>query len=207
MARPVEFDREEVLQAAMEAFWEQGFRDTSMQDLVRATGLHPGSLYGAFGSKQGLYTAALRRYFQRSNEAMNALLANDPSPVRAVHRYLAVQFDELLDHRGCMLVNAAMEFADGDAEISAEIQLMFRTQESRLAQTLAQARDSGELPRDCDCAGLARFLFCGLHGLHVAARSQLSQAALSDALQRLLGPLDAESQRAATSARPPALMN
>jgi len=204
MARPVEFDRDEVLQATMEAFWERGYRDTSMQDLVRATGLHPGSLYGAFGSKRRLYITALRRYFQCCNEAMTALLGGDSSPLRAVRRYLGAQLDDLSDRRGCMLINAVMEFGDSDAEIAAEIEMMFRANESRLTQALMLARGCGELPRGCDCSGLARFLLCSLHGLHVAARSHLPRAALSDALQRLLNCLDDESQRAAETSRPSA---
>ena len=38
MSRPIEYDRDEVLYAATGTFWEQGFRSTSMNDLVASTG-------------------------------------------------------------------------------------------------------------------------------------------------------------------------
>ena len=39
----------------MRHFWERGYRATSVDDLVRATGVKPGSLYSAFpGGKHAL---------------------------------------------------------------------------------------------------------------------------------------------------------
>ena len=49
--RSAEFDREQVLRAAIQAFLLKGYAKTSMQDLKRSTGLHPGSIYCAFESK------------------------------------------------------------------------------------------------------------------------------------------------------------
>ena len=54
MARPREFDEIRVKEALMKVFWEKGYEATSMQDLVDATGLLKGSLYGAFGGKKAL---------------------------------------------------------------------------------------------------------------------------------------------------------
>ena len=62
MARPVSFDREQVLERATAVFWERGFCETSMSQLVDATRLQPGSLYAAFRSKEGLFLEALDHY-------------------------------------------------------------------------------------------------------------------------------------------------
>ena len=48
MARPRQFDPEEVLDRSMHVFWKRGYHDTSVDDLVNATGVRPGSLYDAF---------------------------------------------------------------------------------------------------------------------------------------------------------------
>ena len=46
----------------MREFWGRGYRDTSVDDLVEATGVQPGSLYNAFpGGKRGLFLKALDR--------------------------------------------------------------------------------------------------------------------------------------------------
>ena len=63
MARPRQFDPDEVLDRSMREFWERGYRETSVDDLVNATGVRPGSLYDAFpGGKRRLFLDALDRY-------------------------------------------------------------------------------------------------------------------------------------------------
>lgn len=62
MARPRSFEEAVVVDAATRCFTDLGYAATSVDDLVAATGLHRGSLYGAFGSKRGLFLAALARH-------------------------------------------------------------------------------------------------------------------------------------------------
>ncbi|OFE14537.1 hypothetical protein BA895_09230 [Humibacillus sp. DSM 29435] len=61
MGRNRGFDEDAVVAAAAAAFSTGGYEATSIDDLVRCTGLHRGSLYQAFGSKRGLFLLALRR--------------------------------------------------------------------------------------------------------------------------------------------------
>ncbi len=61
MGRKRSFDEGAVLAAAGRAFLTAGFEGTSIDELVRATGLLRGSLYQAFGSKRGLFLAVLRQ--------------------------------------------------------------------------------------------------------------------------------------------------
>src|SRR5215469_15173468 len=63
MPRPREFEPDEVLDTVMRQFWERGYRATSVDDLVRASGVKPGSLYSAFpGGKHALLMGSLERY-------------------------------------------------------------------------------------------------------------------------------------------------
>ncbi|MFB2586783.1 TetR/AcrR family transcriptional regulator [Herbiconiux liukaitaii] len=59
MGRNRTFDEAEVVAACASAFRSTGYEGTSIDDLVRASGLHRGSLYKAFGSKRGLFLQAL----------------------------------------------------------------------------------------------------------------------------------------------------
>ena len=62
MARSKEFDVDEVLLKAMHLFWDQGYENTSMQDLVKGMGIHKRSLYDTFGDKHTLFMKVLDRY-------------------------------------------------------------------------------------------------------------------------------------------------
>lgn len=59
MGRTRSFDEATVVASAAEQFRSNGYEGTSLDDLLRVTGLHRGSLYQAFGSKRGLFLAAL----------------------------------------------------------------------------------------------------------------------------------------------------
>lgn len=60
MGRPRNFDVDVVTAAAADTFCRLGYEATSLDDIVSTTGLHRGSLYGAFGSKRGIFLAALQ---------------------------------------------------------------------------------------------------------------------------------------------------
>ena len=74
VGRPREFDEEQVLDAAMKAFWANGYEATSLADLVSVTGLHKGSLYQAFGDKHSLFIQTLSRYLQNIRHHKNQVL-------------------------------------------------------------------------------------------------------------------------------------
>lgn len=60
MGRPRSFDQATVLDCAVTLFARDGYEGTSIDRIVTETGLHRGSLYTTFGSKRGLFRAALR---------------------------------------------------------------------------------------------------------------------------------------------------
>ncbi|MGI3167954.1 TetR/AcrR family transcriptional regulator [Pseudooceanicola sp. C21-150M6] len=107
--RPRSFDEGEVLDRAMQVFWRRGYAETSVADLVAATGLERASLYAAFGDKQGLYLAVLTRYTARMMGLFDAsLTAGDPA-ARLTEFYraaIAVYSDDSVP-RGCLLSNTA----------------------------------------------------------------------------------------------------
>src|SRR5689334_24910291 len=83
MARPRSFDEEEVLRAARDQFWTLGYAATSLDDLMAATGLGKGSLYGAFGSKRELFLRVFDEYCARAVEDVGKALAGpDASAAR-----------------------------------------------------------------------------------------------------------------------------
>ncbi|MBO2449381.1 TetR/AcrR family transcriptional regulator [Actinomadura barringtoniae] len=174
MGRTREFDTDVVVAGAMEVFWRRGYEATSIQDLVEATGIGRGSLYAAFGSKDGLYEEALRRYAGQSTAGLIAQLDRD-EPVREVLRDLLMGLvdDTLADpgRKGCLMTNTAVERLPRDAVAGRIVGGAFDTIAEAVTVTLRRARDKGELPQDADVTALADFIVATIQGLRVHGKT------------------------------------
>lgn len=86
MARPRSFDEHQVLTQCGDVFRHQGYDATSIDDLVAATGLKRGSLYQAFGSKQGVFLAVLQSVLQNMPDGtLQNLPADDATDASDTH--------------------------------------------------------------------------------------------------------------------------
>ena len=109
MPRPKSFDVDDVLDRAVDLFWVNGYAATSMEDLVNHLGINRGSLYSTFGSKQELYERALDRYATVGRDWLAAMLSDPAIALRDTITTILTSSAETTDHRGCLLVNTAME--------------------------------------------------------------------------------------------------
>ncbi|MBD7949504.1 MULTISPECIES: TetR/AcrR family transcriptional regulator [Oerskovia] len=139
MGRSQSFDTTTVVQAARDVFWDQGLDGASLPDLERATGLNRSSLYHAFGSKRGLFDAAVDDYLDTvirprlrplvaaGQDAPGQGSAGSPEAGRAVVTY----FDRLASavgqlpsdspRLGCLLVGCATGAAGHDEALRAAV--------------------------------------------------------------------------------------
>ncbi|MET0015091.1 MAG: TetR/AcrR family transcriptional regulator [Sedimenticola sp.] len=170
MARPIQFEREDVLEKAMQAFWDQGYCATSMANLVEVTNLKPGSLYAAFDSKEGLFLAALDHYGERSVARIERALASADSPLEGIRGYFGKLAEETADpkaKRSCLLVNTALELGRSNPAVLERVKHHLGAIEERFKQALSSAREQGELGAGKDPDALAALLMSSIWGLRV----------------------------------------
>ncbi len=178
MPRNKEYDRVQVLQKAMEIFWKQGFENTSVQDLVDATGLNRFGMYEAFDSKECLFNEALD--FYRDNFITMALAPlhaepRDLSSIRAYFQGLVDYTPGVDDPKGCLMTNTAVEQPTANAMAIKKVELHFDRQEQAFYSCLENAQRLGQIPDDVDLADLVRFFLGVSQGLAVYARAQMSK--------------------------------
>lgn len=169
MARPVGFDREEVLERATEVFWQRGYCATSVSELVTATRLQPGSLYAAFESKQGLFLAVLDHYAHQTLARLRRCLANADDPLQGIGAFFNGLASDRADsrRRGCLLVNSVLEVGRTDAQVQARVNEHLGDIESAVLAALQRARADGLLAKDRSPAVLAKYLMTTIWGLRV----------------------------------------
>lgn len=151
--RPRGFDEGEVLDHAMRVFWRQGYAETSVGELVAATGLERASLYAAFGDKQGLYLATLDRYSERIGETLRSVHKQPGTTaelIEAIYRATITQFAKD-GGRGCLISGTAATAAPGMPSVRDFVAVTVR--ETRAAFTELFVRRGFD--RSVDRAGLA----------------------------------------------------
>jgi len=124
MPRQSEFDSAIALDAAMKQFWQHGYCDTSVDDLVKATGVSRYGLYGTFGGKHELFLKALDNYRDRLVSCQLERLESSDAGWAEIETY----FDGLLElaktpqgQAGCFMCNIATELAPHDAEAETKV--------------------------------------------------------------------------------------
>ena len=199
MAGVRQFNTERVLDQVMRVFWRLGYEATSVQDLTDATGLGRGSLYGAFGSKEGLFLAVLEHYLGRSRQPW--LDALDRPDLGAA---LRGAFGAILDvltagdaPPGCLLVVAAQDSEERAQRVRRRVVRAYADEERAFYDRLRRAQADGQLEAGADLRALARFLSAQTRAIGVTARLTSDPDVLRDIAELALDAVPLVGRRAA----------
>ncbi|OZD01739.1 TetR family transcriptional regulator [Rhodococcus sp. 06-235-1A] len=187
MGRISEFDRREVVDAALHQFWAHGFNATSTETLCRVTGLGRSSLYHAFGNKVGLYEECMSTYLADADESVDAVLTHER--VTVLER-IAILFDDLIDSEmtrrtsggpsGCFSVNTALEAAD-DPQLAVPHRQVTDNLHKRLeilADHLRAGQAGGDISVSLTPSAQAEVVNGAVVGIRVASRVGSQREAL-----------------------------
>ncbi|MGD9701195.1 MAG: TetR/AcrR family transcriptional regulator [Acidimicrobiia bacterium] len=197
--RPRGFDLDAATASLEATLWTHGYRGTSVEDLAADAGLSVSSLYAAFGSKQGVLDAALRRYEHEMSTTI-AALEQGRYGLRDVDRFLlavAGVIEAPDSPPGCFMVNTMVEVADTIPEVADRTSSYRQRIESALVAALTRAARAGEIPRT-SIGDRARIIQAALFGILISSR-----AGEHDAARTAISSLRRELRRARLSPAPP----
>lgn len=177
MARPIQFDQTKVIQSAMMLFFRHGYTATSMSTLLTTTGLKSGSLYASFGSKQGLFEAAIDYYALTTLEKLITQLNGSDDFVENIRDAISATIDGGLscEPHGCFLANSLIELAPHNEAIKLRVQGHLNNVEQAYSETLEKAKAAGQLAEDFDVEKKAKKIMISIWGICVFQRTGLDQ--------------------------------
>ena len=171
MARPRQFNEQDVMLAARIQFLESGYHGTSVDDLSRATGLSKGSLYGAFGDKEALFQRVFDDYCAGSDEAAAALLEGpDDQALNRIRNWLMVP-ENYSDRRGCLLAKATAELAWANDAIATRSLAAYETLLEHCRRLVEQAQRAGHIDPAADAQVLGGLILTTHRGLEALAKA------------------------------------
>ncbi|MBN9176998.1 MAG: TetR/AcrR family transcriptional regulator [Microbacterium sp.] len=145
MGRTRSFDETDAARAALGVFWDRGFEATAVPELEEATGLSRSSIYHSFGSKRGLFDAAVDAYLTEVVRPRLAPLQTDNVAPGALVDYLtglrAAMADPALPlaSNGCLLLNTATTSVADDETARAVVRAYRLELSSAIAKGMAAA--------------------------------------------------------------------
>lgn len=162
-----------MLKKAVSVFWEKGCDATSVSELIKATGLNSASLYKEFGSKEGLYEAALEAYREQELEPALRLLIGEPNM-----KGLDLFFKGLMGNamspvfHGCLMMNTLVEKEVVSAGASRRVEKFCTRLETVLEGAVRGAQKAGDIPPGKDPVALAHYLLCMIQGIGLYGRNE-----------------------------------
>lgn len=191
--RPRAFDREAVLERAMEVFWSTGYESTAVPLLAEAMGISVQSLYAAFGSKETLYREALDFYSRTIGGFGARALDAESDAIKAVVRLLdeaASNFARTTGTPGCMISTSAIE-----SPLSAYARQLRADSVVKITERLRRGVRDGQLPANFDCERWASYIGSVVLGMSVQGRDGATTEALQFVARIAANSLEANRLR------------
>jgi len=193
MARPVEFDENQVLTNAMEQFWREGYEASSVQKLLDCTGINRGTLYNSFGDKDTFFKSCVDQYNKIVEKQIASSLLNEKLNV---WDGIAAYFDEAVVNisnkrrsMGCLLVNSLCESINYDKDIKKVVRASLAKIRKALVVRLKEAQKKGKLIKGVTVEFAADVLINALHGIRVNSRDGKNSNQLKELIRHTIASL------------------
>ena len=183
---------EEVLEKALNLFWQQGYHATSIQDLVDHLGINRASIYDTWGDKHGLYLETLKQYRRNTSSQFLEKLRSERSAEHIVRDFLTDIIHDAskdLHGKGCYLSNAATELANCDQAVNDLFTDNRFKMEAVLNELSREGQESGEFSTQHSSKALARFVFNTAGGLRLLAKGKITPVELEEVVDVAISAL------------------
>ncbi len=193
MGRKKNYNRDLLIEKAMEIFRDHGFARTTTQMLFEWLGVNRFILYAEFGNKQKLFEAALERYNKEVVEQKFGPLKAPTAGVediRALLEFYASAGKGPASGRGCLLCNTAVESGPLDPSGTEFVQRYFKYLSNAFYRALNNARRAGELRNSVALKKEADFFTASTLGLFVMIRAKAPPVMIKNAAKMTIEHLE-----------------
>ena len=192
MVRTRTFDPSAALKQAVELFASKGYSETSMEDIVKATGVSRYGIYGTFGNKRELFEQALDRYADSMGKQAFLRLLEPGASIDHIRRIFQERVEDMCcqeENKGCLFIHTAMELAPQDDDLRDVLLKFMRRMGKLFAVGLDSAKERGEVRGDLDVKAAGELLTSTMFGLAVLGRSGFQRETLDDIVENTLSAM------------------
>lgn len=168
MATKGDLTRQHIIEKSMQLFSVHGYFNTSIDSVVKATGLTKGGLYGHFRNKQEIWSAVYDECVRIWKSIVFQGVRDISDPLARIKKVIENSQKNYLGagvfEGGCFLCNALVELAGQSPTMSTYVLGGFKSFAKLIRQWLEEAREQGSLKDGLDLDGIAHFIVISLNG-------------------------------------------
>lgn len=185
--RKAQITRERLLTEMTGLVERQGFRPTSVNDVLQAAGIKKGTLYYHFPGKDELGLAVLERAANEFMAFLDAALTG-PTPMEALGSFFDAAFER---HSrtgfvgGCLWGNTALEMSDSSLAYTELVRKVFEEWIGRVERVIHSGQEAGQIRMDRSANELARLVVAGIEGGIMMSRLTKEDRPFKDCLESL----------------------
>lgn len=188
MARCVEFNECEIIEKAMNVFWEKGYHGTSMQDLVDAMQINRSSLYNTLGDKHSLFIKCVTTYADAGIRDTKEKIAKEKSALQGLITIIRDKAAWVVDcEKGCLGIKTIFEIAPEDVEVRKVLSKTNEIYIEFMTNLIQKAIDDKELDGSEDAGLMAEYIlntFTGWKQAYILQRDPIKIKKMADYLIR-----------------------
>jgi len=174
IGRPIEFDPDVALDAAMNLFWRKGYESSSLHDLLVTMKLSKSSFYQTFNSKHDLFKDCFYHYHKMVIDNLESQLKQATSGkafIENLFHTIAAETVGKNARRGCLLVNTAIEFAQTDPEIAKLVSDGIDDLTDIFETAIKQGQQQHDITTTKDARTMAIYLVSSISGLRTMVKA------------------------------------
>lgn len=160
--------RQDIVSKALMIFSVKGYYNTSINDLLGATGLTKGGLYGHFQNKEAIWDAAYEEAVRLWREIVFKDLQEISDPIERIERLILNDMRDYLGEDifpgGCFFLNMLVELSGQADPMKNRILQGFEGVANLLASWLREAEEMGLLRKGLDLGEISHFILTALNG-------------------------------------------
>ena len=169
--------RQDIIRQSLQLFCVKGYFNTSINDILAATGLTKGGFYGHFASKEALWYAVYDEAMRVWREVVFEGVPAAKDPLERIQIFIENDIKKKLGNNvfegGCFFHSMLVELSGQSTALSSRLMRGFDQLAGLLCAWLKQADQQGRLKDGLDVEAIARYIIVALNGaaaLHACSR-------------------------------------
>ena len=188
MPKSEQFHKNKAIQIALDLFWLNGFKGTSLSDLTHAIGIGKGSFYNTFKSKRALFEQCIDVFKENSVNNLRGKLRAEKDVKKGLQNYLLLTLEDAVNdqkHRGCFMTNISAEMGASDEEIGKMMNIYYAEMKAIISDYL---KNGSDLPSE-NINEITNTIITFFIGMTVQVKLQSDKAQIEQSIYRLIQTL------------------